>query len=84
MMPYFHAPRVPKGSCVALLVNWIDGQPRVGQHAVYTILLWGTRWVGRSMQSGGMKYTLRPDSNSQTDGQQEVVTVYSVLQRGVS
>ena len=26
---------------------------------------------------------MRPDSNSQTDGQQEVVTVYNVLQRGV-
>ena len=43
----------------------------------------GARRVGRSLRSGGTRDTLRPDSNSQTDEQQEVVTVYNILQQGV-
>ena len=80
VFPWHHASQT---ALHRLFIDWIGEQPRVRQQTVYTILLWGTRRAGRSLRSGGTRDTMRPDSNSQTDGQQEVVTVYNVLQQGV-
>ena len=55
---------------------------REAADCVYDLTV-GARRAGRSLRSGGTRDTLRPDSNSQTDEQQEVVTVYNILQQGV-